>query len=388
MISRSFTQRCVAVLLVASMLAGCGSGSNVTGFSPTNANTASTAAANAIVNVDFNTTVTAKASATVITILPADVNQFRVTGYDANGTVIYGPALLPRLENNILTVHVPVATTLLDIVGMAAGKDVTGYATRVTLSANSIVNIGADQVQVITGPTGPTGTNGINGATGATGPTGDTGATGASGADGASGATGATGVTGPTGDTGATGVTGATGAGGVSFLMSSASNSDMTTTAGGLSGNVIVLPLSGHIGTASTGITVVGGVLDNTLLGLAQPFAADCTITSISGYFTSRNALALIGSTITIQAQLYTSSAFDNSLTPVPGALVTFAPALTGIVGIGNVCNGVTSGLSIPISAQTTGVIVVSATMSGLTSPQTVTGNVSVGLGLTGASGP
>ncbi len=58
-------------------------------------------------------------------------------------------------------------------------------------------------------------------------------------------------------------------------------------------------------------------------------------------------ALSLVGSTVTITAQLYSSTVPNNLFTPIPGAIVTLAPSLTGILSIGNISNGITTGLNI-----------------------------------------
>jgi BclB C-terminal domain-containing protein len=140
-----------------------------------------------------------------------------------------------------------------------------------------------------------------------------------------------------------------------------------TTIAGGLVGNVAVLPLQGdQAGTAQ----LSGGVLDLTggsaQVVPAQTFPVDQTIESITVYTSTTAAQALVGTLVTVSAQLYTSTTPNNTFTPVPGAVATAAPVLTGVVGIGTVANGITTGLSIPVTAQTRGVIVVSIESQGV----------------------
>ncbi|WP_349629775.1 exosporium glycoprotein BclB-related protein, partial [Lysinibacillus sp. D4A1_S13] len=67
------------------------------------------------------------------------------------------------------------------------------------------------------------------------------------------------------------------------------------------------------------------------------------TITSIAAYFSTTAALALVGSTVTITAQLYRSTVPNNTFTPIPGASVTLDPPFTGILSIGRVSNGITT---------------------------------------------
>jgi BclB C-terminal domain-containing protein len=156
----------------------------------------------------------------------------------------------------------------------------------------------------------------------------------------------------------------------------------MTTIAGGLVGTTSLL----GFGSSATGITLVGGVIDltGTLVGPLINFAfsvpRDGTITSIAAYFSNTVALALVGTTVTITAQLFSSATPDNTFTAVPGALVTLAPALTGIVSLGDTSNGITTGLAIPVTAETRLLLVFSATAAGVTLVNAVTGYASGGL--------
>ena len=102
-------------------------------------------------------------------------------------------------------------------------------------------------------------------------------------------------------------------------------------------------------------------------------------ITSIAAFFSNTVALALVGSTVTITAQLYSSTTPDNTFTAIPGAVVTLAPALTGIIALGAISNGITTGLSIAVTPQTRLLLVFSATAAGLSLINTVTGYASGG---------
>ncbi|MBU3166315.1 bclB domain-containing protein [Clostridium estertheticum] len=230
------------------------------------------------------------------------------------------------------------------------------------------------------GATGVTGDTGITGATGATGATGVTGDTGITGATGITGVTGATGITGATGDTGTTGVTGATGLGAI-IPFASGIPIVMTTILGGLVGTGGVV----GFGSSAPGVSLLGGTIDLTggagiLLNFAFSVPRDGTITSVAAYYSNVLALALVGSTVTITAQLYSSTTPDNTFTPIPGAVATLAPPLTGIVGLGGTSNGITTGLSIPVTAQTRLLMVFSSTAAGLSLINTVTGYASAGI--------
>ncbi|HBG8987653.1 TPA: spore surface glycoprotein BclB, partial [Clostridioides difficile] len=237
-------------------------------------------------------------------------------------------------------------------------------------------NTGADGA---TGPTGPTGATGVAGVTGATGPTGATGATGADGLVGPTGATGATGIT------GATGVTGPTGPTGASAIIPFASGIplSLTTIAGGLVGT----PGFVGFGSSAPGVNIVGGVIDltnaaGTLTNFAFSMPRAGTITSISAYFSTTAALSIVGSTITITATLYQSTAPNNSFTAVPGATVTLAPPLTGILSVGSISSGIVTGLNIAATAETRFLLVFTATASGLSLVNTVEGYASAGISI------
>jgi BclB C-terminal domain-containing protein len=99
-------------------------------------------------------------------------------------------------------------------------------------------------------------------------------------------------------------------------------------------------------------------------------------------YASNVNALSLIGTTVTLQAQLWKSTTADNTLTPVAGATVTLAPALTGIVALGAISSGTTAGLSIPVTNQTRLMVVYTASAAGLSLIDTVTADVTSGVGI------
>ena len=246
-------------------------------------------------------------------------------------------------------------------------------------------NTGATGPTGATGATGPIGATGANGVTGNTGPIGATGPTGANGSTGPTGATGATGATGPTGPTGATGNTGATGIDGSSAIIPYASGNPVTLTT--IAGGLIGVPAFIGMGSSASGVTISGGVIDltnaaGTLTNFAFSMPRDGTITSISAFFSTTLALSLIGSTVTIQATLYSSSIPNNTFTAIPGAVVTLAPALTGVLAIGSLSSGTTTGLNIPVTNQTRLLLVFTATASGLSLVNSIVGYASAGIAI------
>ncbi|WP_339326430.1 exosporium glycoprotein BclB-related protein [Bacillus thuringiensis] len=192
------------------------------------------------------------------------------------------------------------------------------------------------------------------------------------------------GQTGPTGDTGATGVTGPTGLIGNGSIIPFASGGPIivTTIAGGLVGTASLI----GFGNSASGITPVGGTIDltGTTLGPILDFSfsmpGDGVITSISAYFSNTQTLTIAGTTVTITAQLYSSTTPDNIFTPIREALVILAPALTGAVALGAVSNGITTGLNIPVTEETRLLLVFSATATGISLVNAITGYASGGI--------
>lgn len=143
--------------------------------------------------------------------------------------------------------------------------------------------------------------------------------------------------------------------------FSSGAPLEMTTVLGGLLNTKAVL----GFGNSAGSITAVGGIIDATSINnFAFSMPRDGIITSMSAFFSNTVAMSLVGSTLTITAQLYSSATPDNTFTAVPGAFVTLAPELTGVLAIGTVSNGLTTSLSIPVTAQTRLLMVYSATVT------------------------
>ncbi|GAF09786.1 flagellar hook-length control protein FliK [Paenibacillus pini JCM 16418] len=281
------------------------------------------------------------------------------------------------------------------VTGSTGSTGVTGV-TGATGVTGSTGDTGVTGVTGATGVTGSTGITGVTGATGVTGSTGDTGVTGvtgvtgATGLNGVTGATGATGIgvtgaTGITGATGLTGITGVTGATGTGAIIPFASGLPMalTTIVGGLAGTV---GLAGF-GNSSTTVLVGGTTIDltgaaGTLLNFAFSAPRAGTINSVAAYFSTTAALSLVGTTVTVTAQLYSSTTPNNIFTAIPGTAVTLAPPLTGVISLGSVSNGIITGLNIPITAQTRILLVFTATATGLTLVNTVAGYGSGGISI------
>ncbi|MEK4144358.1 exosporium glycoprotein BclB-related protein [Paenibacillus sp. FSL L8-0333] len=283
------------------------------------------------------------------------------------------------------------ATGSTGVTGATGSTGVTGAtgstgATGATGSAGATGATGTAGVTGATGTAGVTGATGTAGATGATGSAGATGATGSAGVTGATGAgvTGATGSAGVTGATGSAGVTGATGAAGAGAIIpySSGLPVAMTTVLGGLLNTSSAV----GFGSSATNISITGGTIDltgaaGTLLNFAFSVPRTGTLTSMAAYFSATSSVSLVGSTVTITAQLYRSTTPNNTFTAVPGALVTLSPPLTGLIALGTISSGNTTGLSIPVTVGERLLLVFTSTVTaGIDVATTVAGYASAGV--------
>ena len=177
--------------------------------------------------------------------------------------------------------------------------------------------------------------------------------------------------------------TGADGTGAI-IPFSSGLPVTLTTIAGGLAG----IPAFVGFGSSAQGLTVLGATIDitnaaGTLSNFAFQVPRAGTITSFSAFFSTTAALSLIGSTVVVTAQIYQSATPNNVFSPIAGTLINLTPSLTGVIAVGTLLNGSLTGLSIPVTARTRLMLVLSASASGLTLLNTVVGYASAGLGIT-----
>ncbi len=151
----------------------------------------------------------------------------------------------------------------------------------------------------------------------------------------------------------------------------------MTTVIGELIGTTTLL----GFGSSVTGVSLIGGTINTTTIAnMAFSMPRDGTLTSLAAYFSTTVALSLVGTTVTLTAQLYASTTPNNVFFPIPGAVVVLSPTLTGNIGIGAISSGITSGLNIPIAAGTRLLMVFAADVTaGIDIATTVTGFASAG---------
>jgi hypothetical protein len=104
--------------------------------------------------------------------------------------------------------------------------------------------------------------------------------------------------------------------------------------------------------TPPSGVTHAGVINASTFPGIAQPFSRAGTITSLAGFISTQECSAsLIGSTITLTAQLYTSTTPDNTLWPCRGDL-HLCTGLDGDLAVGHGQQLPDHGPGIPVAAD------------------------------------
>ena len=166
-------------------------------------------------------------------------------------------------------------------------------------------------------------------------------------------------------------------------FLSSASQAIVTTNFGGVSDMVAVLPLSGAVSSAYS-TTSFGGIIDLTPNGsMPQPpqiLPTNGQFGSLSAQMFVTNAVSLVGTTVFVQAQLYTGNMSSGIMFPTPLSCM-LTPALTGFVPAGTSASCLLTGAAIPVVAGSTGVVVVSGTAIGVAPPTSIPMTVSVGVG-------
>ena len=106
------------------------------------------------------------------------------------------------------------------------------------------------------------------------------------------------------------------------------------------------------------------------------------TITDITAYFSVVLGLSLIGTTMTVHAQLYESTTPDNIFSPIAGTDLALAPDFSDTIIVGETANATLSGLSIPVAAGTRLLMVFTLNSSGVSLLNTLTGYASGGVNI------
>jgi hypothetical protein len=154
----------------------------------------------------------------------------------------------------------------------------------------------------------------------------------------------------------------------------------MSTVLGGLLNQGVVLPLSGSLASA-TPTTFTGGVPDS-FLAQAQILPSTVTLGSLSANFVSTSAMSLIGSTVTLTAQLYKVAYGTTTAVPVSLFTCDLQPALTGALAINTVSSCTINGLSGVFAAGDSGfVTVIPNVTAGIDTATSIQGSIAVGVG-------
>ncbi|PGS48407.1 hypothetical protein COC46_18220 [Bacillus sp. AFS041924] len=128
-------------------------------------------------------------------------------------------------------------------------------------------------------------------------------------------------------------------------------------------------------------IDLTGTGLPTEILDFAFTMPRAGTITAISASFSNVVALNILGTSISVTAQLYSAPVNSNNFTPVAGASVTL-PALLGPLTLGEITSDISTPLAIPVAAQTRLMMVFTQTGTGLSLINTVTGYASAGVSI------
>lgn len=247
----------------------------------------------------------------------------------------------------------------------ATGAQGPAGATGATGATGAAGEQGPQGPQGIQGPQGPQGVEGQQGPQGDAGPEGDVGPQGPQG------------IQGPQGEAGADGEDGAPGAGTI-FSSNSGVPAVATSIAGGLAGSVTTMPPNGT--GLETGVPITGGQIARIQapsgFDHGQVIARDGTITAVNAQTSLAAAMALVGTTVTQQVSVWKASTAGSDYSPIPGAMVTLSPSLTGILPIGTTADGTVTGLSIPVVAGDRLLVVYSVTSAGVQLINTVSARV------------
>lgn len=108
----------------------------------------------------------------------------------------------------------------------------------------------------------------------------------------------------------------------------------------------------------------------------------DGIITDITAYFSTAVGLTITATDITVTAQLYSSTTPNNIFSPIPNAIVTLNPSFGGIITIGDIASGTTTGLNIPVTTGTRLLMVFTITSEGVELINTLTGYASAGVNI------
>lgn len=134
---------------------------------------------------------------------------------------------------------------------------------------------------------------------------------------------------------------------------------------------VLISPMNGNI------------TLTPTTINMAFSMPRFGVIKSIAAYFSVTSDVTIpAGSTVNVTAQLYQSTAPNDTFTPIPGTLVNLVPAFTGTLVPGNRAHAILRNLNIPVRPETRLLLVFSAVASPNTTQVVIIGQASAGISI------
>src|SRR5690606_16811637 len=157
--------------------------------------------------------------------------------------------------------------------------------------------------------------------------------------------------------------------------FASGSPATLTTIAGGLSGTAATIAFGNNGST-----NLIGGTIDLSSSSnyLAFIVPSDGILSVISGRFSTSNALTLVGTTVTITAQVFRAPSNSANFTLLGTA--TLSPGLTGVLPVGTIISGSATGLNFPVAASDQLLMVFSANAAGISLINTISGYCSAGI--------
>jgi BclB C-terminal domain-containing protein len=194
------------------------------------------------------------------------------------------------------------------------------------------------------------------------------------------GDTGPKGDTGPRGRTGAKGTPGPSGAGSI-IAYASGSPIYLSTTSDGLADAVA------HLGFGNSGSSFLlpNRTIDLSFTSLGNSYFVytmprEGILDHFCASFSTTATLNLVDSSATVFVDIFATPSGSNSFTSLIS--LALAPTITGIVNIGTVLSGNTTGLSTVLAPNTNFIVVVSATSTGEPLAGPIVGYASSGLNI------
>ncbi|WP_233505438.1 exosporium glycoprotein BclB-related protein [Sporosarcina sp. BI001-red] len=148
-----------------------------------------------------------------------------------------------------------------------------------------------------------------------------------------------------------------------------------------LAGGLVGVPFYIGMGTAVPGVMLANNTINLTgLVNEAITVPRNGSMTAISASFEVTVALAVVGETAVVNAQVYRAPAGSNMFSPT-GVSVNLSPPLTSLITVGTTLTGSAS-FATPVSVAQGDRLLMVYTLSGTTLASAVTGTASAGISI------